>query len=141
MKRTIEVVLSDGSTYILSERARIYSNVSYLKDKFRKHNLKMIQEVIPGEEMQLSMLMSEMKRNYTERDLIEFQSGNVDLLYDMIFYSLVITYPTITITRVMELVPDYEVEAICNKIHILEDGDSAGAEKKKRKAIPKTAVP
>lgn len=136
MKRTLEVTLSDGNKYTMSERTRRDSDYQFYQNALRRDNLRTIQDTIVSQDIQLSLLMAEMKRVYTADELRQFMHCSSEFQYECLLNAFSEHHPDMTVKQLEILVPREEVRFLLQKLALLEADDdeqiSVGEKKKRR---------
>lgn len=137
-RRTLLVVLNDGESYTLSERDKRDCDFAFYQDRMKRAQLRVIQDAVPDREMQLSLLLAEMKRIYNAEELAAWAKGDMGLQYEAVLNSLRVKHPDMVMERLHLLVRDDEVNFLTHKLNLLEapEGDTDkqdGASVKKKR--------
>lgn len=137
MKQTIEVRIN-GNDYTLSERPYKVYNHGYYLEQYRKSRLRLIQQMGFPADVELAMLMAEMRAVYSEQEVRDFSRFDYAMVIDCAWQSLRIAHPGLSVADVEALLEQADVTEIMNKIALLEG--RLDVEKKNLEEIPVTGT-
>lgn len=129
MRSSIPIKLNDGKEYLFSERNRSDADYYALQELLRKHNYTEIQDCIKDKDNQLTLLLVEQKREYTNKELSIFIASNREIQRRFCYDSFKIQNPGIDFTAFFELINPEDVSRIFKLISELESDISLETQK------------
>jgi hypothetical protein len=119
-RKSFKLQLLDGKEYIFSERNMEDLNLAYLQDKIRADKVKFIQENIKNEDLQMPLLMQEMRAMYGAEEMAAYISSHKEEQTIMVYNSFKIENPEVSIEVFKPLVNEPLVQKLEKLIQELE---------------------
>ena len=129
MRSTIPIKLNDGKEYLFSERNREDADYYALQELLRKHNYTEIQDFIKDKDNQLTLLLVEQKREYSNKELSIFISSNQETQRKFCYDSFKLGNKDVDFTGFSALIDSEDVSRIFKLINELESDVSAEVQK------------
>jgi hypothetical protein len=146
MRKEFPYKLTDGKEYIFSERNKEDVDIYAIRERFRKHNFRFIQENVTNPDDRLSLLMHESHKDYQmpHKDELTGVTLPGDLGYYMSFdpeeqkYSLYDSFkiknPDVKFDEFVKILPEDDMKGMIKLLNEIEKVEPPKAEVKKKKA-------
>ncbi len=115
--------------YIFSERNREDVSLSSLQEKVRAQKFKFIQENVKDSDQQLALLMDEMKKFYSSREIVLYVFSNQDEMYKAAYDSFKLKQTNIPFEEFKKKIPSGELIKIIELINQLEASETEDKKK------------
>ncbi|RJP64401.1 MAG: hypothetical protein C4539_14575 [Ignavibacteriales bacterium] len=126
------------SEYIFSERNREDVCLSSLQERVRAQKFKFIQDNVKDGDHQLALLMDEMKKFYSGREIVLYVFSNQDEMYKAAYDSFKLKQPNISFEDFKKKIPEKEIMNIVELVNKLETPEEEDKKKAESESVKKS---